>query len=177
MNQDSTQEKTEQSTNVDAASKTVDTASAFVDTVNTESKPPEDKPSKKSTKIETLSIRSDVADKNDFKTLVESYPDAKSAFTYLMDLHRNPKTPETKIIEKPIFKNVEVEKKLDENQFIVTLEPKNMELYNLIRKARLEKAIKTGEFSEMESHSDLFEKSFFNKSRLQNIDGEFYTGF
>jgi hypothetical protein len=133
--------------------------------------------STKPKKAESLTIRADVDDKKDFKELCQSFPTQLDAFKKLMDLHRNPVKAETKIIEKPIFKNVEVEKKLSENQFIVELSPKQMELFELIKQARFDRAKKKGTATEMETNSELFIKSFFNKSRLQNIDGEFYTGF
>jgi hypothetical protein len=80
-------------------------------------------------------------------------------------------TIEKEIVEKEIEKIVEVEKELDENQVLLTLDENQLEVAKAIAQNR---ATKLG--IENQTLDQVFIQSFFNKGNLFNWSGNFYTG-
>lgn len=92
-----------------------------------------------------------------------------------------PKTIEViKEVPKEVEVIKEVEKQLQGNQILLNLSDKQTEYLNLVQEARFieaKKKTRAGEETPVkESKGMILKKSFFHRSRLLNLDSNFYTG-
>lgn len=135
----------------------------------------------KKKRIAPLSIRTDQSTKDLFQQLSNEYGGTHEEFLQkiIHNYQNPPQAPEPKIIEKPVEVIKEVEKGLPDLAVVVQLSEKEDKLMDFISNFRFKKGLGTrnaGDGIVRESKGDILRKSFFNKHRLRDIDGEFYTG-
>lgn len=162
-----------------------ETESAEVETEVNESQftpppPPEpttelqEEPKERSRKERSYTFVADPATDTLLRQIVEQHDCAKGVavnrlLSHLYNVAEKKPEVKTEIVEK------EVERPIGENQLLITLDPEEARLIDMIRAKRKEFA-KSRNQEVDESRELLLKRSFFIKGRLFNHDNEFYTG-
>lgn len=145
-----------------------------------QSSEPTEKPQKKTKRI-PLSFKCNDALKERFREEAKKFEDQETFFIHLMENFLNPPTPPEPRVEVEIReKTIEVEKQLQPGEHIVKLSEAEEKALGLISINRMRQAGKQNPPGfgavKAESFGEILRKSFFNQSRLFNLDNTFYTG-
>lgn len=135
----------------------------------------------KKTKRIPLSFKCNDAMKERFREEAKKFEDQETFFIHLMENFLNPPTPPEPRVEVEIQeKTIEVEKQLQPGEHIVKLSEAEEKALGLISINRMRQAGKQNPPGfgavKAESFGEILRKSFFNQSRLFNLDNTFYTG-
>ena len=135
---------------------------------------PQKEPKERSRKERSYTFVADPATDTLLRQIVEEHDCAKGVavnrlLSHLYNVAEKEPEVKTEIVEK------EVERPIGENQLLITLDPEEARLIDMIRAKRKEFAESRKQDID-ESRELLLKRSFFIKGRLFNHDNEFYTG-